>query len=259
MNNIAVAEEFLRGAKRSLDINFNPSVVIPGEDVTDLVTGLRSEITIGAGLYQSGEKVFCNLGGMLRYRPPETYWVEANRKRYIPRTGDQVVGLIEERGGDYYRVNIFSGCLALLSRLGFEGATKRNKPELKVGDLIYCRVSLAHKDLDTELTCISNSTSKKDWSSGETVFGQLTEGLLIRVSLGVARKMLHPDSVLLRALGRRLVFEVAVGINGAVWLRCDDLVHSVLIRNAVLNCEALGDGQIEAMVEHLLSISAQRR
>jgi len=169
MNNIAVAEEFLRGAKRSLDINFNPSVVIPGEDVTDLVTGLRSEITIGAGLYQSGEKVFCNLGGMLRYRPPETYWVEANRKRYIPRTGDQVVGLIEERGGDYYRVNIFSGCLALLSRLGFEGATKRNKPELKVGDLIYCRVSLAHKDLDTELTCISNSTSKKDWSSGETV------------------------------------------------------------------------------------------
>lgn len=259
MNNNELTEEFLVGARKSIDINFKPTVVMSGDDVTEYVTGLRSNIKIGAGLYQSGDKVLCNLGGMLCYRPPETYWIEANRKRYIPRTGDQVVGLIEERGGDYYRVNIFSGSLALLSRLGFEGATKRNKPELKIGDLIYCRVSLAHKDLDTELTCISNSTSKKDWSSGETVYGPLSEGLLVRVSLNVARKMLHPESTLLKALGRRLVFEVAIGINGAVWLRCDDVVHSILIRNAILNCEALGDNQVDAMVEHLLAISMQRR
>jgi exosome complex component RRP40 len=70
---------------------------------------------------------------------------------------------------DYYRVNIFSGSIAILNRLAFEGATKRNKPELKVGDVIYCRVSLAHRDLDTELTCISSTSNKKSWSSGESV------------------------------------------------------------------------------------------
>lgn len=80
-----------------------------------------------------------------------------------------MVGIIEDKGGDYYRVNICSGSIALLHRLGFEGASKRNKPELRVGDIVYCKVSLAHRHLDTELTCISSSGVKKGWSSGEAV------------------------------------------------------------------------------------------
>jgi exosome complex component RRP40 len=79
------------------------------------------------------------------------------------------VGIIEERTSDYYKVNIFSGAPAVLNRLSFEGASKRNKPELKVGDVVYCRVSMAHKDIDTELSCTSTSGVKKDWSSGEAV------------------------------------------------------------------------------------------
>jgi exosome complex RNA-binding protein Rrp4 len=89
--------------------------------------------------------------------------------KYIAKTGDQVVGIIEERTADFYKVNIFSDSTALLNRLAFEGATKRNKPELKIGDTIYCRVGLAHKDLETELTCVSASGSKKGWSTGEAV------------------------------------------------------------------------------------------
>ena len=116
--------------------------------------------------------------------------------------------------------------------MGFEGATKRNKPELKIGDVVYCRVSLAHKDLETELTCISASGSKKGWSSGEAVcltmfvlfllskneyifiylarqiYGQLSEGLLVHVSTGFAKHMLRPDSVLLNVLGRYLLCTV---------------------------------------------------
>lgn len=77
--------------------------------------------------------------------------------------------VLQDRGGDFYRVNIFSGSSAILNKLSFEGATKRNKPELKKGDVIYARVTLAHKDLDTELSCMSSSGPKKEWSSGETV------------------------------------------------------------------------------------------
>lgn len=80
-----------------------------------------------------------------------------------------MVGIIEERTADFYRVNIFSDSTALLNRLAFEGATKRNKPELKIGDTVYCRVALAHKDLETELTCISATGSKKGWSTAEAV------------------------------------------------------------------------------------------
>ena len=89
--------------------------------------------------------------------------------QYSPRNGDQVVGIIEDRGGDFYRVNIFSGITTLLNRLSFDGATKRNKPELKPGDIVYCRILVSQKDMDTEVTCTSASSLKKDWSSGETV------------------------------------------------------------------------------------------
>jgi len=89
------------------------------------------------------------------------------------------VGIIEDRGSEFYKVNIFSGSVALLSRLGFEGASKRNKPELKVGDVVYCRIALAHKDLDTEVTCVMGSGSKKEWSSGETVLLPIVSFVLV--------------------------------------------------------------------------------
>ena len=42
---------------------------------------------------------------------------------------------------------------AVLNSLAFEGATRRNRPKLDEGDLVYARVTLAHKDVDTELSC----------------------------------------------------------------------------------------------------------
>ena len=41
--------------------------------------------------------------------------------QYSPVTGDQVVGAIEDKTGDFYRVNIGSGMPCILSRVGFEG------------------------------------------------------------------------------------------------------------------------------------------
>lgn len=163
------AAEFLENAAENVDVSFQPIHVLPGDVVTNILTSFKQDIKIGAGIDQVGAEFVCSLCGTLRYRPPATYWIENESKIYIPQIGDQVVGVIEEKLSEFYRVNIFCGAPALLSRMAFEGATKRNKPELKRGDLIYARVTLAHKDLDTELTCISASGSKKEWSSGESV------------------------------------------------------------------------------------------
>jgi exosome complex component RRP40 len=163
------AIKFLEKAEKNVDLNFSSVIVLPGDDVTANVTSFQKNIKIGAGLACDGEAVLSNICGTLKYRTPTTYWVECGKKRYIPKTGDQVIGVVEERGGEFYRVNVFGASHALLNRLAFEGATKRNKPELKKGDVIYARVTLAHKDLDTELTCITSTGAKKEWSSGETV------------------------------------------------------------------------------------------
>ena len=123
--------------------------------------------------------------------------------QYTPRTGDQVVGVIEDKTGDFYKVNILSGASALLSRVGFEGATKRNRPELKAGEVVYCRVQMAHRGLDTEVTCIATGgVSKKEWSTGESVYGALNGGQLVRLSVGFSRALLQPDNFLLAALAK---------------------------------------------------------
>lgn len=123
--------------------------------------------------------------------------------QYSPKTGDQVVGIIEDKTGEHYKVNIQSGSTAFLSRVGFEGATKRNKPELKTGEVVYCRVQLAHKGIDTELTCIaSGGVSKKEWSSGESVYGALNGGQLLKLSIGFSRELLLPNNFLLATLAK---------------------------------------------------------
>ena len=43
---------------------------------------------------------------------------------------------------------------ALLPLLSFEGATKRNRPNLKAGDVVYARVAAASRDMEPVLTCV---------------------------------------------------------------------------------------------------------
>ena len=245
----ARAASFLQEMLSSSQTPLAPPEVLPGDDLTAVVTGR----TLGPGLRHDGEgRVIATTAGVLKSRSSVgvSYVDPCIKLRYyVPRMGDQVVGIVEDRGGDWYTVNVFSGSRALLSRLGFEGASKRNKPELERGDVVYARVSQAAKDLDVELTCIAASGIKKDWSSGMTIYGPLAEGVLVRVSILQARAMLLPDCVLLNALGKHLAFEVTVGMNGVVWIKAGTVLDTIVINNAITTAELLDDAHTEAMVE----------
>lgn len=54
--------------------------------------------------------------------------------KYVPSAQEGVVGIVTGRtpGGEAYRVDIGSAHQAQLDGLAFEGATKRNRPILKV-------------------------------------------------------------------------------------------------------------------------------
>lgn len=52
---------------------------------------------------------------------------------------------------------------------------------LKIGSLVYSRVSLAHKDMDPELECFDAQTHKSEG------FGELKDGLLVTCSLKMSR------------------------------------------------------------------------
>ena len=67
---------------------------------------------------------------------------------------------------------------ATLGNVEFEGATKHNRPDLKTGTLIFCRVLDIESDKTRpKLTCIS-PLHKKNWSSGEAFFKELKVGIV---------------------------------------------------------------------------------
>ncbi len=81
--------------------------------------------------------------------------------------------------------------------LAFDGATKRNKPTLLVGALVFARVVSADRDLEPELTCQVSATAsgpdgghfaKKDWVTGQSVYGELKGGTVVKATMLHARR-----------------------------------------------------------------------
>jgi exosome complex RNA-binding protein Rrp4 len=70
------------------------------------------------------------------------FWTSVYGGRYVPVADDVVVGVVASRHADDYKVDVGGSCLAQLDALAFDGASKRNKPNLQVGDVVYARVTL---------------------------------------------------------------------------------------------------------------------
>lgn len=64
----------------------------------------------------------------------------------------------------------------VLGSLEFDGATKRNKPNLNPGDLVYTRVSEYSKFIGAKLSCLNSGYSAKN-ALGELKNGMIVYGL----------------------------------------------------------------------------------
>lgn len=141
--------------------------------------------------------------------------------------------------------------LAVLDVLAFDGASKRNRPQLQPGALIYARVSLAAPFTDIEITCQApgSSESKKDWMSGQSMYGELPSGgFCDRLSIPMCKSLLRfastsqlpptaakssdPEDFLHR-FGAKIPFEFAIGANGSIWLKCEQSHQTVHLANAL--------------------------
>ena len=113
--------------------------------------------------------------------------------RYIPQLGDHIVGVVTSRVGELYKVDIGSADQAYVSLpssalslillffsafqisfLSFEGATKRNRPNLGVGDVLYARIVRASRHLEPELSCVDAELKSRG-------MGKLEDGFVFKV------------------------------------------------------------------------------
>lgn len=119
-------------------------------------------------------------------------------------------------------------------------ASKKTRPNLPSGALVYARVSLANRHMDPELECVSSATGKAEG------LGPLVGGMLYNISLGMARRLLMRKSaeegkiVVLEELGSAgLAFETAVGRNGKMWVNSESVKTVLVVGRAVKDTDEL--------------------
>ncbi|KAF8713079.1 KH domain, partial [Rhizoctonia solani] len=210
------------------------ALMLPGDTLPGAaLTG--TSIKLGPGLQQSrggradgALSVSAVSPGVLRHATKgNKWWIDRRASRYSPAAQESVIGYITYRSQDMYRVDIGSAHPATLDALAFEGATKRNKPNLKVGAVVYARVSLAHKDMEPELECFDAATHKSDG------FGELKDGYIVSCNLATCRALLDRSHYLLPLLGARVPLEIAIGVNGRVWISSDTPHNTILISRCI--------------------------
>mmetsp|Transcript_35890 Transcript_35890/g.55205 ORF Transcript_35890/g.55205 Transcript_35890/m.55205 type:complete len:251 (+) Transcript_35890:3-755(+) len=239
---------------------------MPGDELTSLIDvkgspdGTQSLPKLGHGLsyHPDQNRTTANLGGQFIYtNSTNAYYVRTNSSRYIPILEDRVVGVIQDRVhvGDvlHYRVHVGAPHTVLLSSVAFQGATKRNKPNLALGSLVYARV--IRQDEPCQLSCIAGARDPlphKDWMTKESIYGELQGGTVRKISIGLARSLLDPQNAVLEELGSSLSFEVCIGVNGMVWVNSKNVEHTIVILNAIVNSEVLTEAQTRGMVRSLI-------
>ncbi|KAJ1024484.1 hypothetical protein NDA13_004417 [Ustilago tritici] len=237
------------------------TVVLPGDIISIAST---SAIKLGPGLLPTSSTSSSNTPSLTAIRagalghissssssssitkkkdPESAFWVETNTSGYVPAPGDPVIAQITNRGSESYTLTLFSSHSATLPALSFEGATKRHKPNLRIGSLVYARILTADRFTEPELTCVNPVTGKSDGFGDLKTTDERGEkngvAMLFRVTLGLAKTLLagkggRGGEGLLKLVAAVFPFEAAVGANGVVWVRANETRH-VLALGKVLD------------------------
>nr|CAD7432908.1 unnamed protein product [Timema monikensis] len=131
-------------------------VVLPGDKVCEISEDQKKRVILGPGLRLNVDQVLISKCGILRMKNANVYWVDSHQKRYIPSRGETVVGVVTTKSGEVFRVDIGSSDQASLSYLAFEGATKKLRPDVNVGDIVFARLITASRDMEPELICVDS-------------------------------------------------------------------------------------------------------
>ncbi|XP_029020647.1 exosome complex component RRP40 [Betta splendens] len=217
------------------------AVLLPGDgfslDTDDTISlteqAKPDKVLCGPGLRRSGARLVACKSGVLRHKLPNVFWVDSQQRRYVPAKGETVIGIVMLKSGDVFKVDFGGSEQASLSYLAFEGSTKRNRPNVQVGDLVFAQFTIANKDMEPELVCIDSSGR----ANGMGVFGP--GGLLFRVSLGLVRRLLAPHSDIRSDLDQLFPCELVVGMNGRVWVKSSSIQQTLILANLLQSCDTM--------------------
>lgn len=131
------------------------------------------------------------------------YWINYKQCKYVPSLDDIVLGVIRGKGKDTFKVDIGSCSSVIINCLDFPAATKRNRTNLSVGDVILAQVIDDSPHSEAVISCKTEAVKG---------MGPLKDGVIIKVGILQARKyLLHPPVLNISAIS---VFSM----NGYAWV-----------------------------------------
>lgn len=113
--------------------------------------------------------------------------------------------------------------------------------------MVYGRVIVADPNIEPEMECVDSATGQ---AGG---YGELKGGHIIDVSLAYARALLYEGGPVLEAIGETSPFEVAIGMNGKVWVNADDLKSTWKVARCIQQGQHWAPEDVTANVRKIFS------
>lgn len=160
--------------------------------------------------------------------------------------GETIIGVVVQKTGDIYRVDIGSKEPAALPYLSFEGATKKNRPNVNVGDLVFAKLLVADKDFESELICMDSIGKKQR-------LGVLCDGFVFNCGVSLTRKLRNNEYPLIQLIQKHIQvpFEIAVGMNGRIWVRTSKENDTVAVANAIFEAQNKNFNELQSMMSNV--------
>lgn len=107
----------------------------------------------------------------------------------------------------------------------------------QVGSLVYARISLAHKDMETELECLNPTTGKAEG------YGELKGGILAdNLDINKCKSLLEKNSPFMNTLmqGFGFPFELATAMNGKIWISAPSTSQTISVYRTIMKADKDG-------------------
>jgi exosome complex component RRP40 len=148
-----------------------PSVLLPGDLIDPSQLPLKQNttktLTLGPGITYTPPSAFrATTSGTLHADPRKhVLWLEtaSSDSRYTPTIGDLVIATVHHTSVDVFHCALSPHTPhATLPQLAFEGATKKTRPMLQPGSVVYARITSAERHMDGQIRRTRRTEERHD-------------------------------------------------------------------------------------------------
>ncbi|XP_037959687.1 exosome complex component RRP40 [Teleopsis dalmanni] len=219
-------------------------VLLPGDKLPILHDVSKiNKVVVGPGIGCLSTHCQSEVAAKLTYRSPNIYYMSGFGNRYEPVRGDNVIGVVMNKSTDNFRIEINSYEQVSLDYLAFEGVTKKNRPDLDVGDLVYARILSSGPMYEAEVVCV-------DAVGKQRRMGKLPDGgYVFDCLLSTCQLILNKECTFLSELTKHFTFEIAVGLNGRIWVKSKYPKDTMAIVNAILSFQYMPEDMFKDLCQ----------